>query len=292
MTKRYSYRKSETLLRNIVVVSVVVFHLCFVILPIIMAFVGSFHDWNPLNGTYDFIGMENYKKIVGDQLFWDSVFNTVKFASFAVGFRVILGLGIANMLYSRLIKYKLFYRSIFYIPTVTPLIAVAFIWKIMYNPQIGFINKIVHSNINWLHDPKVAMYAVLVMTIWKDFGYAVVLFLAGLYSLPKDCFEAAEIDGANVWKQFIHITVPLLKPNILFVVVTSIITYLQSYVQIMVMTEGGPGRATYLLTYLIYDEAFGKYNFGYASAIAFLMFIMIAVLSILSFKIAKDEDRR
>lgn len=281
--------KSEVALRNIVVITLVVFNLCFVVLPIAMAFVGSFHLWNPLKGTFQFIGLENYVNVFQSDLFWKAMGNTVIFATIAVGFRIILGLGIANLLYSKFIKGKSFFRAVFYMPTITPLIAVAFVWKIMYNPQFGLINQITGLDINWLFDKKYAMAAVLIMTIWKDFGYAVVLFLSGLYTLPKDCFESAEIDGANAWQRFRYITWPLLKPTTLFIVVTSLIAYLQSYVQIMVMTEGGPGTSTYLSTYLIYNEAFEKYNFGYASAIAFVMFVVIAFFSVLSFRISNGS---
>lgn len=288
--RRSLQSKSEVVLRNIVVATLIVFNLVFVILPIGIAFVGSFHQWNPLKGTYNYLGIENYKNVFGSELFWRSIGNTVIFTMVAVTFRVVLGLGIAYALYSTLIKYKVFYRTIFYMPTVTPLIAVAFVWKIMYNPQIGLINRITGLNINWLFNGKYALGAVLVMTIWKDFGYAVVLFLAGLYSLPKDCFEAAKIDGASGWKIFYYITLPLLKQNTLFVVVTSIITYMQSYVQVMVMTGGGPGTKTYLSTYLIFNEAFEKYNFGYASAVSFTMFVLIAIFSALSFKISNIKE--
>ena len=287
--KRALQSRSEVALRNIVVITLVLFNLCFVVLPIGMAFVGSFHLWNPLKGTFNFIGLENYKNVFTSELFWSAMWNTVIFATVAVAFRIILGLGIANLLYSKLIKCKSFFRAVFYMPTITPLIAVAFVWKIMYNPQFGLINQITGLDINWLFDKKYAMLAVLIMTIWKDFGYAVVLFLSGLYSLPKDCFESAEIDGANAWHRFRYITWPLLKPNTLFIVVTSLISYLQSYVQIMVMTEGGPGTSTYLSTYLIYNEAFEKYNFGYASAIAFVMFVVIAFFSVLSFRISNGN---
>ena len=291
MFKRRSLQsKSELALRNIVVLALIVFNIVFVIIPIGIAFVGSFYQWNPLKGTYNYLGLDNYKNVFASQLFWRSIGNTVIFTVVAVGFRVILGLGIAYALYSKLIKHKIFYRTIFYMPTVTPLIAVAFVWKIMYNPQIGLINKITGLDINWLYNGKYALGAVLAMTIWKDFGYAVVLFLAGLYSLPKDSFEAAKIDGASSWKVFRYITLPLLKPNTLFVVVTSIITYMQSYVQVMVMTQGGPGTKTYLSTYLIFNEAFEKYNFGYASAISFTMFVLIAIFSALSFKVSNMKE--
>lgn len=175
-------------------------------------------------------------------------------------------------------------------PVVTPMVAVAFVWKFMYNPQIGIINKIFGLDINWLMNPKTALIAVIIMTIWKDFGYAVVMYMAGLYSLPADVMEAAQVDGASGWQKFRYITLPLLKPMTLFVVITSIISYIQAYVQILLMTEGGPGTSTYLASYIIYDEAFVKYNFGYASALSFVLFVITAVLTVLSFKVSGKEE--
>lgn len=281
--------KSEIILRNIVVVAMVLFFSVFLIIPIGIAFAGSFHEWNPLSGTYRFLGLENYKEVIVNPLFWKSLWNTIIFSVVVIIFRVGLGLGIAYAIYSALIKYKSFFRSVFYMPVVTPMVAVAFVWKFMYNPQIGTINQIFGLDINWLMNPKTALGAVIIMTIWKDFGYAVVMYMAGLYSLPADALEAAKVDGANAWQNFRYITLPLLKSMTLFVVITSIISYIQAYVQILIMTEGGPGTATYLSSYIIYDEAFVKYNFGYASALSFVLFIITAVFTWLSFRVSGSE---
>ena len=281
--------KSEVCLRNLVVGGLIIYFIIFLIIPIGIAFYGSFHQWNPLKGVFNFLGAENYIKVFNDSLFWKSLINTFVFSGVVIFFRVFLGLGIATAIYSKLIKHKTFFRTIFYMPVVTPLVAVAFVWKFMYNPQIGLVNNILGTNINWLFDSQYALLAVIVMTIWKDFGYAVVLFIAGLYALPKDCFESASIDGANGWQVFKYITLPLLKPTTLFVVVTSLISYLQTYVPIMVMTEGGPGTDTYLSSFIIFTEAFKKYNFGYASAISFILFVIIAILTAISFKVSKSE---
>ena len=282
--------KSEIILRNIVVLAMVVFFIVFLIIPIDIAFAGSFHEWNPLSGTYKFLGLENYKQVFTSKLFGKSMFNTVIFSVVVIVFRVGLGLGIAYAIYSTLIKHKSFFRAVYYMPVVTPMVAVAFVWKFMYNPQIGIINKIFGLDINWLMNPKTALIAVIIMTIWKDFGYAVVMYMAGLYSLPADVMEAAQVDGASGWQKFRYITLPLLKPMTLFVVITSIISYIQAYVQILIMTEGGPGTSTYLASYIIYDEAFVKYNFGYASALSFVLFVITAVLTVLSFKVSGKEE--
>lgn len=282
--------KSEIILRDIVVVAMVLFFSVFLIVPIGIAFAGSFHEWNPLSGTYRFLGLENYKEVLVNPLFWKSLLNTVIFSVVVIIFRVGLGLAIAYAIYSALIKYKSFFRSVFYMPVVTPMVAVAFVWKFMYNPQIGTINQIFGLDINWLMNPQTALAAVIVMTIWKDFGYAVVMYMAGLYSLPSDALEAAKVDGANSWQNFRYITFPLLKPMTLFVTITSIISYIQAYVQILIMTEGGPGTATYLSSYIIYDEAFVKYNFGYASALSFVLFVITALLTWLSFRVSGNEE--
>ena len=222
--------KSEILLRNIVVTVMVVFFTVFLIIPIIIAFAGSFHEWNPLSGTYRFLGIENYKNVFTSALFGKSMINTVIFSAVVIIFRVGLGLGIACAIYSALIKHKSFFRAVYYMPVVTPMVAVAFVWKFMYNPQIGVINQILGTEINWLKDPKLALPAVMVMTIWKDFGYAVVMYMAGLYSLPMDVMEAAKVDGAGSGQTFRFITLPLLKPMTLFVVITSIISYKSFFV--------------------------------------------------------------
>lgn len=282
--------KSEIILRNIVVTVMVIYFTIFLVVPIGIAFAGSFHEWNPLSGTYNFLGLANYIEVFTSGLFGKSMLNTLIFSVVVIFFRVGLGLAIAYAIYSTLVKHKSFFRAVYYMPVVTPMVAVAFVWKFMYNPQIGTINQIFGLDVNWLMDPKTALLAVMIMTIWKDFGYAVVMYMAGLYSLPADALEAAKVDGASAWQTFRYITLPLLKPMTLFVVITSIISYIQAYVQILIMTEGGPGTATYLASFIIYDEAFVKYNFGYASALSFVLFVITAVFTWLSFRVSGTEE--
>lgn len=282
--------KSEIILRNIVVIAMILFFSVFLVIPIGIAFAGSFHEWNPLSGTYKFLGLKNYIDVFKSGLFWTSMKNTVLFSVVAIVFRVGLGLGIAYAIYSPLVKFKSFFRTVYYMPVVTPMVAVAFVWKFMYNPQIGTINQLLNLDINWLKNPNTALLAVIIMTIWKDFGYAVVMYMAGLFSLPSEALEAGKVDGANAWQTFRYITLPLLKPMTLFVVITSIISYVQAYVQILIMTEGGPGTTTYLASYIIYDEAFVKYNFGYASALSFVLFVITAGLTLLSFRVSGKNE--
>ena len=282
--------KSEILLRNITVTGMLLFYMVFLLVPIGIAFAGSFHEWNPLSGIYRFNGIENYVSVFTSALFGKSMLNTLIFSVVVIFFRVGLGLAIAIAIYSNLIKHKSFFRAIYYMPVVTPMVAVAFVWKFLYNPQIGAINQILGLDINWLMNPKTALLAIMIMTLWKDFGYAVVMFMAGLYSLPSDAMEAARVDGASSWQTFKYLTLPLLKPMTLFVVITSIISYIQAYVQVLILTEGGPGTATYLSSYIIYNEAFVKYNFGYASAMSFVLFVITAVFTWLSFRVSGDSE--
>lgn len=282
--------RSEKILRNIVVVLLVGFFATFFVFPIGMAFVGSFHQWNPLKGQFSFLGLDNWKRVFQSELFWSSMGNTFLFAGIATVFRVVLGLILASALFSKLIKHKTLYNILYYLPTITPLVAVTFVWKFIFDPRIGLLNQLLNSNINWLFDGRYAMIAILILTIWKDFGYAVIIFLGAMYSLPKECYEAAEVDGANTWQRFFGVTLPLLKPTIIFIIITSLISYFQSYIPVMVLTQGGPGTQTYLASYLIFEEAFSKYNFGYASALSFVLFAFIAILTALSFKVTGNSE--
>ncbi|WP_418969586.1 carbohydrate ABC transporter permease [Alloscardovia omnicolens] len=277
-------------LRNMAVIFLVVYFSIFLAYPIYKAFAGSLHNWNPLNDTYEWVGFENYKDILTDKLFWTSMANTGVFLGWSTIFRVVLGLGLALLLSSKLVRAKDTLRGLFYMPTITPLVAVSFVWLWMFDPQFGMIDKVTGLNINWLHDSKWAMPAVIIMTIWKDFGYATVLYLAGIMNLPRDVYEAASIDGANSVQTFFRITLPLLKSTTLFIVITSMISYLQAYVQFLVMTEGGPGTSTYTISYLIFDQAFNKNNFGVASAQAVVLFLFTGVLTYIMFKISGDTE--
>lgn len=287
MKKRKNVRgQNGGALKNVVVCCIVLFFMIFVVVPIIVVFIGSFHQWNPLKGEFKFLGLDNWKKVFDSELFWRSMLNTVFFAAIATFFRVVLGLLLSSALYSKLIKHKSLYRVLYYLPTITPLVAVTFVWKFIFDPQIGLLDKMLGTNINWLFDSRYAMAAILILTIWKDFGYAVIIFLGGLYSLLGECYEAAEVDGAGALQRFRWITLPLLKPTVLFIIITSLISYFQTYIPVMVLTEGGPGTTTYLSSYLIFEEAFSKYNFGYASALSFVLFIFIAIMTALSWKVS------
>ncbi|RRD53802.1 sugar ABC transporter permease [Buchananella hordeovulneris] len=282
--------RSERRLRNLVVGAILAAIIVFTLVPIGMAIVGSFYHWNPLTGDFRPAGLENYTRLFADPLFYSSLTNTVVFGVLAIGGRVLLGLALAYALFAPATRAKNFFRAVFFMPTITPLVAVAYVWRLMYHPQFGAINEVLGTDSNWLKDPRYALGAIIVMTLWKDFGYAVILLLAGLYAIDEGVLEAAAVDGATGWQRFRYVILPLLKPMLVFVVITSIIAYLQAFIQIMVLTEGGPGTSTQTLSFMIYSEAFENYQFGYASALALILLCLTALLTTLSWRLQRDGD--
>lgn len=216
--------------------------------------------------------------------------NTAVFAGVSTLFRIVLGLGLALLLSAKLVKCKDTLRGLFYMPTITPLVAVSFVWMWMFDPAVphGKQNHRTRHQLAARH--QMGHAGSHHHDHLKDFGYATVLYLAGLMNLPRDVYEAAAIDGANSVQIFFKITLPLLKSTTLFIVITSLISYLQAYVQILVMTEGGPGTSTYTISYLIFDQAFQKYNFGVASAQAVVLFLFTGVLTLIMFKVSGDSE--
>lgn len=167
--------KGESAIRSSVVLTLIVFNLVLLVIPVGIAFAGSFHNWNPLSGTYDPVGLANYRDLVSDPRLITSVTNTTAFGAVVITARVVLGLALALAIFSKATRFKTLFRAVFYMPTVTPLVAVAYVWKMMYDPQVGAINTLFGLDINWLFDTHFALPAIMAMTIWKDFGYAVIL---------------------------------------------------------------------------------------------------------------------
>lgn len=271
----------------------ILFYGIFSIGPMIYAFIGSFADWNPIRNTFQFIKFDNYIHLYHNSLFWKSLKNTIYFVVVVVTGRVLLGFFIALGLNS-IKKYKNLMRSLYFLPVIMPIVAVALVWKWLYDPNIGFFQMILAAfgitDVKFLYDRNLALPSIMLMTIWKDVGYAVIIFLAGLMDVPRSIIEAAEIDGANRWQKMWNIVIPTLKPTLIFVIITSIISYFQTFTQVFVMTKGGPGTSTHVLLYLIYEQAFKYYRFGYASAITVSLFILIMIVTFIQFKIMKGGE--
>jgi multiple sugar transport system permease protein len=266
----------------------------FLIFPIGYALVGSLHEWNPMHRIFRFNGGANYLEAFQFSLMWKSLFNSVYFAVVVVFIRTAIGLIFAVFI-NDIFHFRSFFRTVYFLPVVTSMVAVSLIWtNLLYNPAFGIFNQILRSvglpTSNWLKSPISAMPSIMLMTIWKDAGYAVVLYLAGLQGIPAQLIEAATIDGAGRFRIFRHVTLPLLNNTTLLVVITGTISYLQAFTQIFMMTDGGPGTATYTMVFYLYNEAFTKYRFGYASALSAILFVVILIFSLIQMKLNKKVD--
>ncbi|MFS0614397.1 carbohydrate ABC transporter permease [Lederbergia ruris] len=269
----------------------------FSLLPIFIAFVISFTDLT-LSGLADwssiqFIGLENYKNIFKDTVFLKSIYNTFYYVIIGVPLVIICSLGIALLInFGKARIFKAF-RVIFYMPSITNIVAVAVIWNFLYNPQIGLINyilKLVHlPTIGWLTDPAVSKVSLIILAVWKGIGLNMLIFLAALQSIPKTYYEAAQIDGASNWKQLIKITLPLLRFAIFFVSITTMIGWLQFFEEPFVMTNGGPLDSTVSVALFIYRTGFQLSNFGYAAAGSFILFMIIIIITLIQFRIQNKE---
>lgn len=290
---KQKFFKGPQLIIYTAVALMVGFYSIFFFYPLVISIIGSFMDWNPLNGTFNFAGLENYTRMMGDPVFKEAFFNTLYFTTVVVILRASLAFGIALLLYN-VYKFSSIFRSSFFLPVIMPIVSVAIIWEWMYDPRIGLINTALAAfgivGKNWLADTSTAMNSVILMTVWKDVGYAVIIFLAGLLNMPTSVLEAAKIDGASYFRTVTQIIVPMMKPTVIFILITSLISYFQAFTQIFIMTEGGPGTSTYVISYMIYNEAFKNFNFGYGSALSTVLFIIIIIVTFVQLKVMKGLD--
>ncbi|MGN7725317.1 carbohydrate ABC transporter permease [Luteimonas sp. 22616] len=231
-----------------------------------------------------FVAFDNYIGLLHNPLFWKTLGNTLYFVVVGVPLSIAVSLGAAVLLHSKLGRFKGFYRTAFFAPVVTTVVAVAVIWRYLFHTRYGLVNwglsSIGIEPVDWLGDPHWAMPTIILFAVWKNFGYNMIIFLAGLQSIPEDLYEAARIDGAGVWRQFRHVTLPMLGPVLLLVGILTMSGYFQLFAEPYVMTQGGPLESTKSVLYLMYDEGFKWWNLGNASAVAFLLFVlMVAVTS-------------
>lgn len=259
--------------------------LIFIIIPIFFSFGLSFVDWDLINKA-QFVGFKNYTDIFTDPLFGKILLNTFVYALSTSILGVIIPLILACILNSK-IKGSEFFKTAYFLPFITPMIVIAIIWQWIFDPNIGILNHVLKLNINWLYDVNFAMPAIIIVSVWKLIGYNMVIFLAGLSALNQSLFEAAKIDGANAIDTFRFITVPLLSPTIFFVVVITCISSFQVFDLIYMMTQGGPLDSTNVLVYAVYKNAFEYFKIGQASAIAYVLFTIILVLTLIQWKLRK-----
>lgn len=251
------------------------------IIPIFQTIWQSFFKTGDFGRGNIFIGAENYIRLFGDAEVWQSVLNTFKYAIVEVPFSIAISLVLAVLL-NRKMKGVSTYRTIFFLPMVAAPAAVAMVWRWLFNTEFGLLNHVFGGNVQWISDPKIAVFSIAVIGIWSIIGYNMVLFLAGLQEIPRDYYEAADIDGANGIEQFFNITVPLLSPTIFFVSITRIIGGLQVFDLIfMVMDKNNPALyKTQSIVYLFYQNSFVENNKGYGSTIVVLLIAIIMVITV------------
>lgn len=257
----------------------------FIIIPVICSFGLSFSKWDLLN-PIQFVGLANYKEIFSEPLFYKIFWNTVVFALTTSIFGVIIPLILACILNSK-IRGSEFYKTAYFLPFITPMIVIGVVWEWIFDPNIGLLNHILHLHINWLYDTHFAMPALIIVSVWKLIGYNMVIFLSSLSGISQSLFEAAKIDGATPVQTFKNVTVPLLSPTIFFVVIITAISSFQVFDLIYLMTQGGPLDSTNVLVYAIYKNAFEYFNVGKASAIAYILFTLILVLTLIQWNLRK-----
>lgn len=251
------------------------------IYPIFKTIYESFFKTGDFGRGNVFIGLENYKRILTDGEVWQSLLNTFKYAIVEVPFSLVIALLLAVLL-NRKMRGRAAYRTIFFLPMVAAPAAVAMVWRWLFNSEFGLLNNLFGTEINWISDPKIAVFSIAVIGIWSIIGYNMVLFLSGLQEIPRDYYEASSIDGANGIYQFFHITVPLLSPTIFFVTVTRVISALQVFDLIfMVMDKNNPALSkTQSLVYLFYDYSFINNNRGLGSSIVVLLLVIIMIITV------------
>lgn len=268
----------------------------FFLLPVAAVLLLSFTDFDLYAladlGNTRVVALNNYRKLLTTDVFWTALRNTLVFALVGGPLTVALSLAAALLVNARLARFKGFFRTVFFAPVVTTLVGVAVVWRYLYHPRFGLINHVLGwfgiPPLDWLGDTTWALPAIILLSIWKNFGYTMVLFLAGLQSIPPQLYEAARIDGAGIWREFRHVTLPLLAPTFLFVGVITTIGYLQIFSEPYVMTRGGgPVNSTLTVVLFMYKEGFRWWNMGFAAAVAFVLFLVILAATLLQIRLQR-----
>lgn len=263
------------------------------LVPVLSLFYISLTDFN-IFGNGDFIGLENYQRLFGDAFFQTSLLNTAYYAAMHIPMTLVVSLGLALLLNTKL-KGVSFFRTAAFFPYITSIVAIAMVWNLLFSPEYGPVNQLLRlvglsDPPGWLTTTEWAMPAVAIIATWRDMGYYMILFLAGLQTIPRELYEAARVDGANTWQRFWNITLPGLRPTTFLVTVLLTIASFKIFDLILVLTDGGPGNATLVLSQFIYMRGFEESKFGYASAGAVVLFLLCIVVTVVQFLINKRRN--
>lgn len=273
----------------------VLLYLVFVAWPYTRAMFVSFTKWRGLSPTPEFNGLDNYVRMVNDPFFWNALGHNVIYLLLIPIITIVLALTLAFLLTQGGVRFSNFYRVTFFFPQVMSVVAIGVLWSFIYHPRIGILNAILalfgnEEVIAWLGNPDTALGAVGIVVVWQAVGFHMVLFIAGIESIPQAYYEAATIDGANRWHLFRHVTLPLLRETTRTSIVFLAIGAVNMFAITQTMTLGGPNRSTDVLAHYLYTEAFSNSRFGYATAIAVSMFLLVLTLSILTLRLTRSEQ--
>lgn len=261
----------------------------FTMIPVFASMVISFCNWDIVN-PMKFVGFENYISLFHDDIFVHSLLNTLYFTILTVPLGIILALFLAVLLNTPFKGVKV-YRTIAFLPVITSMVSIALVWSLLYDTDSGIFNQILNifgiKSVEWLTNTKMAMISLAIMSIWKGLGYNMTIYIAGLQGIPQQLYEAAKIDGANAIQRFFNITVPLLSPTTYFITVMSVIGALQVFDQAYILTSGGPADSTKTIVMYLYNNAFQYLKMGYASSMAYILFLIIFVISFIQSKYSK-----
>ncbi len=282
-------RRKEGLVAAVMVAPNLVGLLIFMVVPTVISILMSFTDWNLLN-TSSFIGLANFKEAFSDPLFWKTLKNTVVYVFWKVPFNIFISLILAVLINQRMYG-RTFFRAILFLPMIASSVSVALLWQPLFDMSSGMLNKILTTiglpPSTWIYDPKTSMMSVVIVALWKEIGYYMVMFLAGLQSIPSTYYEAASIDGASAARKFLFITIPLISPTTFFVMIISIIGSFQIFDLTTVLTAGGPSNSTNTLIMYVYQAGFRFFRMGYASALSTILFVIVLIFTIIQDKLSK-----
>ncbi|MFA4838400.1 MAG: sugar ABC transporter permease [Candidatus Neomarinimicrobiota bacterium] len=270
----------------------------FFFLPVLAALLMSFTDFDiySIGNTSNarFVGLANYRNLLQNPLFWKALRNTGYFVLVGVPLSIFASMFAALGVNSKRLHFRSLFRLSYFLPVVTTLVAVAVIWRYIYHPRFGLINYLMGifgiQPVDWLGNPHWAMPALIIMAVWKGFGYNMIIFIAGLQNIPETLYEAAHLDGANRWQEFRYVTLPMLAQTTGFITITTLIGYCQFFAEPYVMTQGGPLNSTLSIVLLMYQEGFRYWRMGYSAALAFILFGIILIVTLIQLRLQRHHE--
>jgi multiple sugar transport system permease protein len=299
-TKAMTSMRAEARAAALFLAPALVILLIFFLLPVVAGFALSLTDFDlySLGDIHNvrFVALHNYAAILRSEIFWTALGNTLYFSLVGGPLTVAVSLGAALLVNAKAARLKPLFRTIYFAPVVTTLVAVSVVFRFFYHPRFGALNRALGAiglpQIDWLGDPRWAMPAIILLAVWKNFGYNMIIFIAGLQAIPDELYEASRIDGAGTWRQFRHITLPMLGPTFLFVGIVTAIGYLQLFAEPYVMTYGGPLNRTLSAVMMMYKEGFRWWRMGYAAAVAFLLCLVILLATAVQLRFSQERPEK